>query len=174
MSQSIFQQTCGQLVECQHDYDWIIERLAVGNVYVGRDLDYLKEHNFTAVVCCIPQLPHPPAEYQKRNISLLHIPIDDHPQVNISKWFDIAIDFIHTHQCLQRQVLVHCHAGMSRSVTIVTSYIIWKHAWNHIQALQMVRKQRPCILVNPGFIYQLETWAKFIQTHPKPGVLGAK
>ncbi|CAD8194527.1 unnamed protein product [Paramecium pentaurelia] len=52
-------------------------------------------------------------------------------------------------------VLVHCHAGKSRSTAIVVSYLMKKRNLNLEQALIQVKYQRPIVSPNPGFIKQL-------------------
>jgi len=53
-------------------------------------------------------------------------------------------------------VLVHCFAGVSRSSTIVISYLMKKLNWSYREALEHVRKQRWVVNPNPGFVRQLK------------------
>lgn len=53
-------------------------------------------------------------------------------------------------------VLVHCVAGVSRSVTVVTSYIMCKQHLGFQQALGLVKAKRPRANPNSGFREQLK------------------
>ncbi|KAK1760141.1 tyrosine-protein phosphatase [Echria macrotheca] len=67
-------------------------------------------------------------------------------------------------------VLVHCAAGVSRSVTAVIAYLLWKHADRFKtggeidgreavdRATRWVQQTRPSAEPNPGFKLQLEKW----------------
>ncbi|WFD31878.1 hypothetical protein MSPP1_002918 [Malassezia sp. CBS 17886] len=52
-------------------------------------------------------------------------------------------------------VLVHCHAGRSRSVTITAAYLMWSRHISREQALAVIRQQRPAAEPNDGFLRQL-------------------
>lgn len=53
---------------------------------------------------------------------------------------------------------MHCFAGVSRSSTIVISYLMKKLNWSFKQALDHVRKQRWVVNPNPGFVRQLRRY----------------
>lgn len=56
------------------------------------------------------------------------------------------------------RVLVHCTLGISRSVTIVAAYIMWKWGVSTSRALQHIQKKRGISSPNEGFIDQLLVW----------------
>lgn len=145
---------------CENDYDWILDDLAVGNINAGSKLDYLLTQNITVIVCAIPTLPVPMEAYKKRGFSLLHIPIDDSPQVNIEKWFDDVSAFIMAHRLMGRKTLVHCHAGMSRSVSLTAAYLMNLFFCDDIKALYFIKNKRPCCMPNHGFLRQLNQYGE--------------
>ncbi|KAF9051219.1 hypothetical protein BDZ89DRAFT_1088719 [Hymenopellis radicata] len=59
-----------------------------------------------------------------------------------------------------RGVLVHCQAGMSRSATIVAAYLMYTRHLTPEAALELIRKSRPQIDPNTGFLVQLELFHK--------------
>lgn len=102
--------------------------------------------------------------YKIEGIDFMHISIDDNPDENISSFFDQSYDFIDKHITKRENVLVHCMAGISRSVTIVLNYIIRKLSYYSINispkeavlnALYLVRQGRPIANPNNGFLEQL-------------------
>lgn len=145
---------------CDEDYNWILNDVAVGNIRVGANLAYLKNEDIMAVVCAIPVLPHPVETYHEHGFSLMHIPIDDAPDVDIERWFDDVSDFIMVNRLLKRKVLVHCHAGMSRSVSLACAFLMNLFGCDDVKALYWIRDKRPCINVNPGFLRQLASYGR--------------
>jgi len=51
--------------------------------------------------------------------------------------------------------LIHCKAGISRSVTILISYLMLKFNITAKDALKIVRENRPQVNPNYGFMKQL-------------------
>ena len=54
----------------------------------------------------------------------LRIPISDMEGEDIGRWFDAAQAFIDGSLAAGGAVLVHCHEGKSRSVTLVLAYFM--------------------------------------------------
>ncbi|KAK0405197.1 hypothetical protein QR680_017848 [Steinernema hermaphroditum] len=55
-------------------------------------------------------------------------------------------------------VLVHCEAGVSRSVTVVAAYLMRKFEWPVEKAILFVQHARPIAGPNPGFMRQLNVF----------------
>ncbi|XP_039270430.2 dual specificity protein phosphatase 12-like [Styela clava] len=53
------------------------------------------------------------------------------------------------------KLLVHCHAGVSRSVCIVTAYLMKKYSITLMEAEERVRAVKGDIQMNAGFVHQL-------------------
>lgn len=52
-------------------------------------------------------------------------------------------------------MLVHCHAGVSRSATIVVAYLMTYRKWSPSQGLEFVRGKRERAKPNANFWQQL-------------------
>ena len=61
-------------------------------------------------------------------------------------------------------ILVHCHAGVSRSATIVCAYFIKTHGWSPAQALDFVRSKRERAKPNASFWQQLNEYHAFLNS----------
>ncbi|XP_022667505.1 dual specificity protein phosphatase 15-like [Varroa destructor] len=79
----------------------------------------------------------------------------DSPSQNLSQFFSQSNDFIHTARVNGGNVLVHCLAGASRSVTIAVAYIMAVTSLNSREALRAVRGARDIACPNDGFQKQL-------------------
>ncbi|CAD8065469.1 unnamed protein product [Paramecium primaurelia] len=95
------------------------------------------------------------------NISFMFIRVDDADFVNLSQYFQQAIDFIDYYRQFTN-VLVHCYAGISRSATIVIAYLMKTFKMTLDQAFSYVQQQRPIINPNPGFMKQLQQYETFL------------
>jgi hypothetical protein len=77
--------------------------------------------------------------YTKAGIDEFIITLDDRPGVNISSYFRAAIDVIHRTIMNGDAVLVHCDMGISRSITIVMAYLLWRAA-HDARSLKMCKE----------------------------------
>ena len=144
---------------CEYDYNWILDDLALGNIVVGKNLDYLKSIGIDVIVCALPELPLPIEAYEAKGFSLLHIPIDDAESVDIGRWFEDVTYFIMMHRLMNRKTFVHCYAGISRSSTLLCSYLMNLFCWDEVKALFWIRDKRPCVSPNSGFLRQLKQYS---------------
>ena len=60
--------------------------------------------------------------------------------------------------CLSVGVYVHCHQGISRSATIIISYVMKTQGMTCDAALALVQAQRICVRPNTGFLEQLRIY----------------
>lgn len=85
----------------------------------------------------------------------LYVPANDHESCDISKYFHQAANFIN--DCLERtNIMVHCLAGVSRSVSLVISYLIKHRGFSFQKAYETIKSRRRIIHPNDGFIQHLK------------------
>jgi len=73
----------------------------------------------------------------------------------LSQYFTPCVDFIHGARLGGGAVLVHCLAGVSRSVTVTVAYVMSVTSLGWVEALNAVRGARDCASPNYGFQRQL-------------------
>jgi protein-tyrosine phosphatase len=88
-------------------------------------------------------------------IIYLNVICDDNPCVKIGSLFDQSHEFIDTSISMGSNVLVHCYAGVSRSATIVISYLMKTYNMTYNDAFSVVKLKRPIIDPNFGFCLEL-------------------
>lgn len=93
----------------------------------------------------------------------LQIPIADNSSADIIRYFPVTNKFIASALASGEPVLIHCHSGISRSVTIVTAYLI-SLGMTPAYALEQIRRTRPNSNPNPGFRKQLDQY--YNSLHP--------
>lgn len=103
-----------------------------------------------------------------KDVEFKRISIKDNPRENIGRHFDRTNDFIRRN--LQRgAVLVRCHAGRSRSVTIAIAFLMRYKGWTVDQALREIRSRRPGANPNRGFMRQLYAYERWLRSAYQQG-----
>uniref|UniRef100_A0A034WKC3 Dual specificity protein phosphatase 22 n=1 Tax=Bactrocera dorsalis TaxID=27457 RepID=A0A034WKC3_BACDO len=85
----------------------------------------------------------------------------DTPDQNLSQYFSVCNDFIHAARLREGNVLIHCLAGMSRSVTVAVAYIMTATNLSWKEALKVVRAGRAVANPNIGFQTQLQEFEMY-------------
>jgi protein-tyrosine phosphatase len=101
-----------------------------------------------------------PSHDDTTNIKYLRVDIDDNPRVAISEHFEPAHEFLQQAFDEKTAVLVHCQAGISRSTTIVLSYLMKSFGMNLSDAYYRTKEKRTVISPNIGFLIQLIEYEK--------------
>jgi protein-tyrosine phosphatase len=92
----------------------------------------------------------------KRHFKYVKIPMQDTPSFPINLFFDKTFELLdEVYNSKGKKVLVNCHMGRSRSVTIVLNYMMKKFNLRFEDAFAIVKQKRNCISPNTGFIRQL-------------------
>jgi protein-tyrosine phosphatase len=90
------------------------------------------------------------------NRDWLFVAVADREGANISQHFEPVYKFIKRHRLAGDSVLLHCAAGMSRSVTLAIYYMLRRGLYHTPEAaLAAIQKKRPIAQPNPGFMRQL-------------------
>jgi protein-tyrosine phosphatase len=70
-----------------------------------------------------------------------------------------VLEIIHRAIKRDEDVLVHCHAGMQRSCTIVAMYLMTYYGTNSTTAIKYIQSKRPvAFLPHPTFERVLDSW----------------
>jgi len=148
----------GRHVHAAHELDLVIEP----NIYVGslEAVHHLNDKQMPRIDAVLSVLSSVDEAYLKPFVGKrphLYVDVDDYKTAPIEQYFDEMADFIHLHaDTLGETVLVHCHAGMSRSVTTVIYYMMKYRGYSSPEAaLKEIQKYRPVAEPNKGFMRKL-------------------
>ncbi|XP_059709483.1 dual specificity protein phosphatase 22 isoform X1 [Haemorhous mexicanus] len=133
----------------------ILPGLFIGNFKDARDVEQLSKNNITHILSI-----HDSARPMLEGMKYLCIPAADSPSQNLARHFRESIKFIHECRLTGEGCLVHCLAGVSRSVTLVVAYIMTITDFGWEDALSVVRAARSCANPNMGFQRQLQEFEK--------------
>lgn len=92
---------------------------------------------------------------KSNNIEYLEIKIMDSASAAIADHFDTVHTFLETARANNGKVLVHCMAGISRSSSLIISYLVKHHNMTLRDAATLVVTERPVVCPNEGFQAQL-------------------
>lgn len=67
---------------------------------------------------------------------------------------EIGYHFMNNAIDINKNVLVHCMAGISRSVSMVSYFLMKKYTINYLDAMKIIRNQRS--IANPNFSFKLQ------------------
>lgn len=132
-----------------------------GDLWVGgiEALQHLDEHHIGAVVTILQKervLEDEITSLVGKRPHLRFYLYDDEDEP-IEQFFKESTRFIDRHIRAGRNVLVHCHAGISRSVTLAIHYMMTMRGFETPQvALAQIRRARARANPNPGFMRALE------------------
>ncbi|XP_029876708.1 dual specificity protein phosphatase 12 isoform X2 [Aquila chrysaetos chrysaetos] len=88
----------------------------------------------------------------------MHVRARDEPGADLLSRLDDCAAFIDAARADGGAVLVRCRAGVSRSVAVVTAYLMKKEGLGWEEAYAVVRTAKPDAEVNPGFQGQLKLY----------------
>ncbi|XP_067642740.1 tyrosine-protein phosphatase vhp-1 isoform X2 [Eurosta solidaginis] len=134
----------------------VLPGLYVGNYRDSKDQQQLGKYQITHIIAIhdSPRRLLPDKHY-------LCVMAADTPDQNLSQYFSVCNDFIHAARLREGNVLIHCLAGMSRSVTVAVAYIMTATNLSWKEALKVVRAGRAVANPNIGFQTQLQEFESF-------------
>eukprot|EP01040_Poterioochromonas_malhamensis_P009794 gene9794-10637_t len=142
----------------------ILSYLYIGNKNHAKSMKILQQNNIKYILNCTPKRSDDPEngcpnyyekDIQKYSIIYKRIPIYDNRGENILPHLDTAYRFIEESRHYGN-ILVHCHKGISRSVSMVIGYLMRKNELTYEEALNHIQMFRPIAQPNESFEQQLK------------------
>jgi len=129
----------------------ILSYLYLGSANHASQQELLDKLGITAILNVSKTIP----SAFTHSYEYMNIAIEDNARENISSHFDDAINFIEDINTRGGRVLVHCHAGISRSATICIAYLMRQKSLSLDEAYEFTKKRRSAISPNFNFLGQL-------------------
>jgi len=143
----------------ENNINHIVDNLYVGDIYSASNKEILDQNKINCVVSCVCGLD----ELFPENIKYLNLDLIDNEEESISRCFNTTNQFIEKNSNNNNNILIHCIAGVSRSVTILIAYLIYKHDYTPTEALKIVREKRINANPNAYFMKQLNDYYTELQ-----------
>ena len=142
--------------------DKILDGLYLAGANVARNHMALRKRGITHVLT-VADIPPPwPDKFKYRQIS-----VADESQTDLLSRFEEAHQFIDEARGAGGAILVHCAAGVSRSATIVISYVMREDGKTYEEAFDFVKEKRSVVCPNRGFVEQLQKWEQTLAQQEK-------
>lgn len=130
----------------------ITDYIYLGSYYNARSDTFIKDYNIKYILNVAEELDSKPLYFRKTQY--LKVSMDD--KVTQCLKIEPCLKFICNAVKKQKNILIHCHLGVSRSASIVIAYLILRRCMDFKNAFALVRKKRQKININSGFISQLK------------------
>ena len=142
------------------DYSEIIKDfLFISGYKTASTLSDLQNLKITNIINCSGDLCE---NLEFSGIHYLTLNIRDNVSENIECIFYKCINYIDEAKEKNGRILIHCYKGVSRSVSVLISYLIYLYKWTYDKAFDFVQSKRPIANPNIGFYLQLKTFHKRI------------
>jgi len=143
------------------DYNIIIPNLYLGNINYANNIKFLKDNNIEAILNCTESEPFNDY-FENKHKFRLSINDSKSPENIYNFKLEIinCIDFID--YCIEHKlnIYVHCYWGLMRSATVVACYLIRKYHMSSIDAINIVKEQRPRALSS---LYNFNEVIEFVE-----------
>ena len=136
----------------------IIPHVYIGTVGSATNLKQLEKNKISHIICCAATVK----SFFPDKFKYLNLDILDSDKADIKQHFAKSNEFIDEAIKNNGNVLVHCHAGMSRSSTILIAYLIKSQKMKYNEALILLKSKREKVNPNSGFAEQLKEYEKEI------------
>lgn len=127
------------------------------NLYLGGENEamgnYILTNGIKSVVNVSIEVPRCPHVDDK---NFLRIAIDDDPNEKILPFIQIFMDFMSRAEHNKHKILIHCYAGISRSVSFVIIYLMLRYSISMESAYNYIKSLRPFVNINRGFHNQVK------------------
>ena len=143
---------------CMYDLtykpDFIIKQLLLGNAYNARNFYALEKDNVGLIINCSKDIPN----YFEDELKYLRVNVEDKLDQCIYKYLDSTITTMHKYLTdnPNKNILVHCFMGSSRSATVIIAYLIKYRKYTRRDALLFLKQKRHLVNINVDFFKQLK------------------
>jgi len=138
------------------DADEVQPGVYVGSVDAADNCEELKKRKISHIVTVSGEYPPKfPNDFE-----YVVVRVEDFSGQNLLSTFEYCIEFIRNAKKNDGNVLIHCAAGVSRSVTITIAYLMKEHSMTFMDAWSHVKQRRAWACPNGGFQEQLRLFER--------------
>ena len=132
------------------DPSHIIDNIYLGSAFNVSSVDTLNKYEIKRILNVTKEIPCMfPEQFTYKSIQ-----VKDTRDSFLDAHLEDAYQFII--KSPEKQVIVHCYMGSSRSATIVLYYLMKKYNKTYEEALEFVRNKRSCVNLNKNFASELQ------------------
>ena len=140
--------------------------LYLSSYNAAKNKELIEKNNITNIINCAADFCNNDFANDPK-LNYLSFYLKDHVMENIECVFYECIEYIESVKEKGGRVLVHCIQGISRSVSIVMAYLIFKEKYSYDKAFTLVQSKREISSPNFGFSIQLQNFYLRLFEPPK-------
>jgi hypothetical protein len=128
----------------------------IGGYLIAADPDFIRREGITRIVKLFADDDGYPGGFVRHpGVRYFVAPADDAPGYDIRDDVVAAVAFIQEGARVGDRILVHCHAGVSRSATVVLMHLMINRGYTLDMAMARLKMVRPFVRPNSGFMCHL-------------------
>ena len=135
----------------------IIDNIILGNACDASFYSRLEDANVRSIINVTKEIPN----YFENDFSYYKIRLNDQNHDNFTnKIFDDVCTHIAiiTDRYPNKNILIHCYMGSSRSASVVSAYMIKKYGYTVEECIKLLRSKRDIVNVNTKFVENLQEY----------------
>lgn len=129
---------------------YVIDNIYIGSAYNAASYNTLKKFNIHTILNITNEI----SEYYPDDFLYKTYKIYDNNKDDISEYLNDAYNYINNNA--EKNILIHCYMGASRSASIVIYYLIKKHNMSLDEAYKFLKDKRPTINPSKKYAESLE------------------
>jgi len=129
--------------------------LLVGGATAASAFDEMRKRGVKCVINVTTDITEPHQSDLGADVEWHRIPLHDTEEQDISEALEEGLSIIDRVSRTGCKILIHCHEGRSRSVSLCLAYFITRDNMTLADALSFVKSHRPEAQPNAGFMKQL-------------------
>ena len=167
---------------CHTKYDEFashIIKIGDSNIYLGSvdhihnefttraPFDYMKHKGINSIVCAMKEKSVDLEKSEIPNLTFMQVPIDDKESEKIEDWFEPFYLFMLQQIQDNKNIFIHCQMGISRSATLLASFLMKHYNMGEQEALSLLRTKRPQVSPNMSFHFKLKKYEAKLKSEIK-------
>lgn len=128
------------------------EHVHIGGYLAAADPEHVRARGITHILKLFADdASYPGGSHRHPGVEYLVIGAEDRPDYPLDRHFVDCLQFVQKAVRGRGQVLVHCHAGVSRSATVVLLHLMVNSGMSLSGAWGVLKTRRAAANPNPGF-----------------------
>jgi predicted protein tyrosine phosphatase len=141
------------------DVDRITDQIWLGSLQAAENADWLGQEKITHIISLLSEQTHRNIDPHHKCLEKFGVNIHDTPSSKMYDYFDTYSNIVKRILTNPKaQILIHCHAGISRSPTLLIAILAKLRGLPVVVGWDFVKRVRCCIKPNEGFKDQLLRW----------------
>ena len=132
----------------------IIDNIYLGNAYNAANYNLLTELDIHTIINISSNIPNYFENDLHLDINYIHYNIKDINDSNISEYLTKSYSVLSNNT--DKNILIHCYAGSSRSASIILYYLIKKYNYSFENANNLLKSKRDIVNINTTYIDEIK------------------